>query len=110
MRGTVKTLISIRLEGWEIGRAKELARRRGVPYQQLIRNWIDVGIRKALREEGERVRYLEGLTEARAARMVEDLTRFGSRAFKRSPGGTPVCLAEGLRRLSRLPSSVWDRA
>lgn len=40
-----KRLLAIRLEEWQIERTKEIARMKGVPYQQLMRNWISVGIR-----------------------------------------------------------------
>ncbi|MBI4565286.1 MAG: hypothetical protein HY716_11390 [Planctomycetes bacterium] len=40
-----KRMLAIRLEEWQIRRAKEIARRKGVPYQQLMRDWISRGIR-----------------------------------------------------------------
>ncbi|MBI2899412.1 MAG: hypothetical protein HYY17_04460 [Planctomycetes bacterium] len=40
-----KRLLAIRLENWQIARAKEIARKKGVPYQQLMREWISRGIR-----------------------------------------------------------------
>ncbi|HEX7897661.1 MAG TPA: CopG family antitoxin [Planctomycetota bacterium] len=41
-----KRMMAIRLEVWQIARAKEIARRKGVPYQRLMREWISQGIRK----------------------------------------------------------------
>ena len=40
-----KRLVALRIEEWQIQRAKEIARREHVPYQQLMREWISVGIR-----------------------------------------------------------------
>lgn len=42
---TKKRMLAIRLEEWQIARAKEIARKKGVPYQQLLRQWISRGIR-----------------------------------------------------------------
>lgn len=39
-----KRLLAIRLEEWQIARAKELAKKQKVPYQQLMREWITRGI------------------------------------------------------------------
>jgi predicted DNA binding CopG/RHH family protein len=39
-----KRLLTIRLEEWRIARAKEIARAKGVPYQQLLREWISRGL------------------------------------------------------------------
>lgn len=41
-----KRMLAIRLEEWQIARAKEIARKKGVPYQQLMREWISRGIRQ----------------------------------------------------------------
>ena len=41
-----KRMLAIRLEEWQIARAKEIARNKGVPYQQLMRQWISRGIRR----------------------------------------------------------------
>ena len=41
-----KRLMAIRLEEWQITRAKEIARKKGVPYQTLMRQWIAQGIRQ----------------------------------------------------------------
>ncbi len=40
-----KRLVAIRLEEWQIGRAKEIAREKHVPYQRLLREWISEGLR-----------------------------------------------------------------
>lgn len=40
-----KRLVAIRLEEWQIGRAKEIARKKGLPYQRLLRDWISQGLR-----------------------------------------------------------------
>ena len=40
-----KRLVAIRLEEWQIARAKEAAAKRGIPYQQLLREWITSGMR-----------------------------------------------------------------
>lgn len=39
-----KRLLSIRLEAWRIDRAKTIARKKGVPYQALLRHWIARGM------------------------------------------------------------------
>ena len=39
-----KRMLAIRLEEWQITRAKEIAQRKHVPYQQLMREWITRGI------------------------------------------------------------------
>lgn len=41
-----KRLISIRLANWEIEKSKQIAKRKHVPYQSLMREWIDDGLRK----------------------------------------------------------------
>lgn len=40
-----KRLLALRLEQWQIERAKRIARAKGVPYQALMREWISRGIR-----------------------------------------------------------------
>jgi len=50
-----KRLLTIRLEEWRIKRAKEIARRKGIPYQQLLREWISRG----LAEDGKAKRHAE---------------------------------------------------
>ena len=40
---TKKKLISLRLAQWEIERSKQIAKKRKVPYQILLRQWIDAG-------------------------------------------------------------------
>jgi len=40
-----KRMLAIRLEEWQITSAKEIAKRKGIPYQQLMREWISRGIR-----------------------------------------------------------------
>ncbi|MBI3292209.1 MAG: hypothetical protein HYZ73_05315 [Elusimicrobia bacterium] len=40
-----KRLISIRLAQWEIEKSKEIAKKRKIPYQTLMREWIDQGLR-----------------------------------------------------------------
>jgi predicted DNA binding CopG/RHH family protein len=40
-----KRLFALRLEQWQIERAKEIARAKGIPYQRLMREWIGQGIR-----------------------------------------------------------------
>ncbi len=41
-----KRMLAIRLEVWQIARTKEIAQRKGLPYQQLMRQWISRGIRQ----------------------------------------------------------------
>ncbi len=50
-----KRLLAIRLEQWQIERAKKIARAKGVPYQTLMREWISRGIRT----DGAKVRRAE---------------------------------------------------
>jgi hypothetical protein len=38
--------VSLRLAYWEIDRSKEIAKKKKVPYQSLIREWLDEGIKK----------------------------------------------------------------
>jgi hypothetical protein len=42
-----KRLISIRLATWEIAQSKAVAKKRKMPYQALLREWIDEGLRNA---------------------------------------------------------------
>lgn len=44
-----KRLLAIRLANWEIEKAKEIAKKRGMPYQTLMREWIDEGLRREAR-------------------------------------------------------------
>jgi predicted DNA binding CopG/RHH family protein len=41
-----KRMLAIRLEEWQIARTKDIAHKKGVPYQQLMRQWISRGIRQ----------------------------------------------------------------
>jgi len=41
-----KKLVSIRLANWEIEKTKEIAKIKKTPYQKLMREWIDRGIRQ----------------------------------------------------------------
>jgi predicted DNA binding CopG/RHH family protein len=41
-----KRMLAIRLEEWQIARTKEIAQKKGLPYQQLMRQWISKGIRQ----------------------------------------------------------------
>jgi len=43
-----KQLVSLRLEKRQIELAKQIARRKTIPYQALIRTWIEEGIQKEL--------------------------------------------------------------
>lgn len=49
-----KKLLAIRLANWEIEKTKVIAKKRGMPYQTLMREWIDEGLR---REAGGSTRY-----------------------------------------------------
>ena len=49
-----KRLMAIRLEQWQILRAKEIAKRKGVPYQRLMREWISRGIREEIHPSKQR--------------------------------------------------------
>jgi predicted DNA binding CopG/RHH family protein len=40
-----RKLISIRLAEWEIEKSKQIAKKKKVPYQSLLRHWIDEGLR-----------------------------------------------------------------
>jgi len=51
---TKKRLLAIRLEEWQIARARQIARRKGVPYQKLMREWISRGIREENRSSKRR--------------------------------------------------------
>ena len=41
-----RRLISLRLSVWEIEQSKEAAKKMHIPYQTLMRQWIDEGLRK----------------------------------------------------------------
>ena len=42
---TKKKLIALRLERWQLHRAKAIAAQRHVPYQHLLRYWISQGLK-----------------------------------------------------------------
>jgi predicted DNA binding CopG/RHH family protein len=46
-----KRLVSIRLAEWEIEKSKQIAKLRKMPYQALIRQWIDEGLRTAFSKQ-----------------------------------------------------------
>ena len=48
-----KRLISIRVDEDLLNLTKELARQHGLPYQAVIRVWIEEGLRRAIREGAE---------------------------------------------------------
>ncbi len=39
-----KRLLSLRIEAWRIDKAKKIARKKGLPYQALLRRWIAAGM------------------------------------------------------------------
>jgi len=41
-----KKMVTIRLANWEIVKAKEIAKRKKMPYQTFLRDVIDVGLRE----------------------------------------------------------------
>lgn len=43
---TKKKMIALRLELWQLERAKAIAKKRRVPYQHLLRYWISKGLRQ----------------------------------------------------------------
>jgi len=45
-RSARNKMISIRLAEWELKKSKEIAHKKNVPYQTLMRSWIDQGIRR----------------------------------------------------------------
>ncbi len=45
-RASAKKAVTLRLENQQIARAKEVARRKSVPYQTLMRMWIAEGLAK----------------------------------------------------------------
>ncbi len=45
-RAAAKKAVTLRLENQQIARAKEVARRKSVPYQTLMRMWIAEGLAK----------------------------------------------------------------
>ena len=51
-----KRLIAIRLPQWQIDGARELARRKKVPYQALMRGWIGEGLRHEMKTLTRRAR------------------------------------------------------
>ena len=52
-RAQSKQLISLRIERRQLRLAKEIARRKSIPYQVLIRRWIDEGIKRELYQESD---------------------------------------------------------
>ncbi len=51
-----KRLLTIRIEGWMVDRAKKIARERRIPYQRLLREWIGQGMRAEMRSGGKRLK------------------------------------------------------
>ena len=43
---TKKKMIALRLERWQMERAKAIVRKRHIPYQHLLRFWISHGLRQ----------------------------------------------------------------
>ena len=41
-----KKMVAIRLANWEIEKAKEIAKNKKIPYQTLLREIIDIGLKK----------------------------------------------------------------
>lgn len=41
-----KRLVAIRLANWEVEKSKQLAKIKKIPYQRLMRQWIDEGLRR----------------------------------------------------------------
>jgi len=46
-----RRMISIRLAEWQIETSKQIAKRRKMPYQALLREWIDAGLRSAFAKD-----------------------------------------------------------
>ena len=51
-----KRLLTIRIEGWMVDRAKKIAREKRIPYQRLLREWIGQGMRKDLESGRKRLK------------------------------------------------------
>lgn len=51
-----KRLLTIRIEGWMVDRAKKIAREKRIPYQRLLRDWIGQGMRDELRTGRKRLK------------------------------------------------------
>ena len=49
-RGQQKKPISLRLDGWTIELTKMMAKQHEMPYQAILRIWIEEGLRRALQE------------------------------------------------------------
>ncbi len=47
-----KRLIALRLPEWQISGARRVAKRRKIPYQALMRNWIGEGLSRELHRPG----------------------------------------------------------
>ncbi len=80
-----KQLISLRLEKRQIKLAKQIARRKTIPYQALIRTWIEAGIQNELRAFAAPIKrplYLsETGTTIKLGIGESALTNFSTRSF-----------------------------
>lgn len=45
-----KKLVSIRMDEWLLALVKEMASQTGMPYQEILRGWMEEGLRRALEE------------------------------------------------------------
>ncbi len=48
--GRPKKLVSIRLDEWLLALVKAMAAQAGTPYQEILRTWMEEGLRRALEE------------------------------------------------------------
>jgi hypothetical protein len=48
-----KRLISLRLAAWEIDKSKQIAKKKHISYQALMRQWIDHGLRAEYKNQNE---------------------------------------------------------
>ena len=60
-----KRLISIRLDEDLLVLTKELARQHRLPYQAVIRVWIEEGLRRAIREGADETQHHQGFAASR---------------------------------------------
>jgi predicted DNA binding CopG/RHH family protein len=51
-----KRLLTIRIEGWMVDRAKKIAKEKRIPYQRLLREWIGQGMQHELRSGRKRLK------------------------------------------------------
>lgn len=90
-RAKEKELISLRLEKRQIRLAKEIALRKSIPYQTLIRSWIEEGIQREWSRYASATLIDIAPTGTPQSQWGIDLSAFPSKATQRSKTGFLEC-------------------